>query len=31
MCFTLIPFINLIVMPAAVAGASKLWVKEIKQ
>jgi CysZ protein len=30
MAFTMIPFINLVVMPAAVAGASKLWVKEIK-
>lgn len=30
MCFTLIPVINLVVMPAAVAGASKLWVREIK-
>lgn len=30
MCFTLIPIINLVVMPAAVAGASKLWVREIK-
>lgn len=30
MCFTLIPIINLVVMPAAVAGASTLWVKEIK-
>lgn len=30
MAFTMIPIINLVVMPAAVAGASKLWVKEIK-
>jgi CysZ protein len=30
MAFTMIPVINLVVMPAAVAGASKLWVKEIK-
>jgi CysZ protein len=30
MGFTMIPIINLVVMPAAVAGASKLWVKELK-
>ena len=30
MAFTMIPIINLVVMPAAVAGASKLWVREIK-
>lgn len=30
MLFTMIPIINLVVMPAAVAGASRLWVKEIK-
>src|SRR5210317_254506 len=27
MAFTMIPIINLVVMPAAVAGASKLWVR----